>query len=204
VTAPAGLPLAVVDATTLDADVRGILRPGDTLEDADGRGCVLPRWFYRVESWEQARELMLTPHFALWELITVDVREARPQVGFPRYVPCAITLLAAHLEVVRELAGTYVHIAANGGYRSPAHRLTRHATPHCWGTAANIYRIGDDYLDTPERIGRYAEAVRRALPGVWVRPWGAGPGQADDHLHIDLGHVLAMPREAGAQPARAA
>ena len=89
-----------------------------------------------------AREL--TPNFGLWEFIDVDVREAEPLRRFPRYVPCAVTLLARALERFRDHVGTFVHVAANGGYRSPAHALTAHASPHCWGTAANIYRIGDD------------------------------------------------------------
>ena len=35
----------------------------------------------------------LSPSFALWEFIQTDVREAAPLRGFPRYVPCAITMI---------------------------------------------------------------------------------------------------------------
>jgi hypothetical protein len=89
--------------------------------------------------------------------------------------------------------GTFVHVAANGGYRSPRHALTRHASRHCWGTAANIYRIGDTYLDNRDEIEKYAAIARRVIPGVWIRPFGSEDGEADDHLHIDLGYTLFEP-----------
>jgi hypothetical protein len=53
----------------------------------------------------------------------VDVREVEAMRTFPRYVPCAVALLATALEVFRAEVGTFVHIAANGGYRSPGHAL---------------------------------------------------------------------------------
>jgi hypothetical protein len=142
-----------------------------------------------------ARQTRLTPHFHLWEFIHTDVREAPALRAFPRYVPCALPLLAASLEQFREAVGTYVHIAANGGYRSPRHQLTCHASPHAWGTAVNIFRIGDRFLDTREAIERYAEIARETMPGVWVRPYGDGPEHTTDHLHLDLGYVVAVPRD---------
>ena len=187
------LPLPVVHARELLRDLRQVLRPGETLQDRSGVGRVLPSSFLRVDSWAQALETQLTPHFKLWELIGVDVREAPLARSFPRYVPCAIVLLAAALELFRQEVGTYVHVAANGGYRSPAHGLSRHASRHCWGTAANIYRIGDTFLDNPETIGKYAAVARRVVPGVWVRPVGPRDGQADDHLHIDIGYTVFDP-----------
>jgi hypothetical protein len=190
------LPLRVVDGRSLPDEVRRALRPGETLKDRDGRVRRLPRWFYEVESWAQALELPLAPHFMLWEFITVDVREAPPQRVFPRWVPCAVTLLAAHLEVLRGAVGTYIHVAANGGYRTPGHALSTHASAHCWATAANIHRIGDDDLDSQARIGRYARVVAEVLPHAWVRPYGSGIGQADDHLHLDLGYTTVVPRDA--------
>ncbi|MGH7505414.1 MAG: hypothetical protein ACRELX_07170 [Longimicrobiales bacterium] len=193
------LPLAVVDGLELPESIRRALRPGELLEDRASRKRRLPRFFYQVDSWAQARELPLSPRFMMWEFLGVDVREAPPARSFPRYVPCAVTLLAAHLEVLREAVGTYVHVAANGGYRTPAHALTRFASPHCWAAAANVYRIGDELLDTRERIERYAALVRQKLPAVWVRPWGHDDGCADDHLHIDLGHVVSVPRDAGSE-----
>ena len=190
------LPLPVVDALKLDAAHRRVLRPDECLLDSAGRARRLPRFFYEIDSWQSAQKIQLTEHFALWELLTVDVREAEPLRTFPRYVPCAVTALAAHLELFREAVGTLVHIAANGGYRSPRHALTAGASPHCWGTAVNIYRVGDEYLDTKEKIERYARIALKRIPGCWVRPYGPEKGMADDHLHIDLGYMVVVPREA--------
>ena len=187
------LPLPLVRADDLPREVRGVLRPGETLQDRSGAAHVLPSAFLRVDSWSQALETPLTPHFKLWELIGVDVREAPSLRAFPRYVPCAIVLLAAGLELFRLEVGTHVHVAANGGYRSPGHTLSRHASRHCWGTAANIYRIGDTYLDSREEIAKYAEIARRTIPGVWVRPFGQEDGEADDHLHLDIGYTVFDP-----------
>lgn len=187
------LPLALVLAKDLPRDVRQVLRPGEALKDRAGAARVLPSAFMRVDSWGRAVETLLTPHFTLSELIAVDVREAPLARSFPRYVPCAIVLLAAALELFRLEVGTYVHVAANGGYRSPGHALSRHASRHCWGTAANIYRIGDTYLDNREEIEKYAAIARRVIPGVWVRPFGLEDGEADDHLHIDLGYTVFDP-----------
>jgi hypothetical protein len=187
------LPLPLVRAEELPGDIREVLRPGEALRDRTGIARVLPSSFLRVDSWNQARETLLTPHFALWELIGVDVREAPALRSFPRYVPCALLLLAAGLELFRLEVGATVHIAANGGYRSPGHALSRHASRHCWGTAANIYRVGETSLDTREEIEKYAEIARRVIPGVWIRPYGPGDGEADDHLHVDIGYTLFEP-----------
>ena len=197
------LPLPLVHAHELPPGLREVLRPGEALQDRAGVARVLPSSFLRIESWQQAMETELTAHFRLSELIGVDVREAPPARAFPRYVPCAILLLASALELLRLEVGTYVHVAANGGYRTPGHALSRHASRHCWGTAANIYRIGDTYLDSREEIGKYAAIARRVIPGVWIRPYGPNDGQADDHLHIDLGYTVLdpahepLPAEAG-------
>lgn len=189
------LPLPVVDAHHLPVQVREVLRPGEEMRDRTGVRRRLPRFFYEVDSWNTALELAVAPNFCLWEFLGVDVREAPPQRSFPRYVPCAVTALAAHLSVFRQAVGTYVHIAANGGYRSPAHRLSRYASRHCWATAANLYRIGDDPLDQEDAITRYATIARSVLPAAWVRPYGHGDGESDDHLHIDLGYLLLEPVE---------
>lgn len=194
---PGTLPLPVVDALELDPGRRQLLRPNEVIEDAGARARRLPRFFYEVESWQAAMNLLVTEHFTLHEFMGVDVREAQSLRIFPRYVPCAVSVLAAHLELLRKEVGTLVHIAANGGYRSPAHRLSRNASRHCWGVAANIYRIGDEFLDSRERIERYAKLVNRLLPAVFVRPYGHDPGFADDHLHVDLGYVLLTPQTAG-------
>jgi hypothetical protein len=187
------VPLPCVDGRTLSAAYREALRPGEALRDEAGRDRTLPCCLLRIDSWQTALETRLTEHFMLWELIGVDVRETELLRSFPRYVPCAVTLLASALELFRLEVGTYVHIAANGGYRSPGHGLTRHASRHCWGTAANIYRVGDDLLDSQAAIEKYARIARRVIPGVWLRPYGPGIGEANDHLHIDLGYVVAEP-----------
>src|SRR3954463_410529 len=159
-------PLRVVDGLTLPADYRKALRPGEEWKDGSGFPRQLPRYFYEVPSWDSAMKVELASHFLLWEFIQVDVREAPPLRAFPRYVPCAITMLALCLERFREAVGTFVHISANGGYRSPRHASSGNATPHSWGTAVNIYRIGDVYLDTRESIERYAAVAHQELPGA--------------------------------------
>ncbi len=190
-----GLPLPLVRADALPPEVREVLRPGEALNDRGGAARVLPSAFLRIDSWDQALTTHLTRNFTVAEFIGVDVREALPQRLFPRYVPCAILLLAGALEAFRREVSTYVHVAANGGYRTPAHGLSRHASRHCWGTAANIYRIGSTLLDSREEIDKYAAIARRVIPGVWVRPHGPGDGEADDHLHLDLGYTVFDPVE---------
>ncbi len=189
-------PLAIVDGLRLDKALRDVLLPGRTVYDVHGHARRLPRYFYEIPSWEAAMNIQLSPNFALWEFIQTDVREAAPLRGFPRYVPCAVTMTALCLERFREATNNFVHIAANGGYRSPRHSLNGNATPHSWGTAVNIYRIGGVFLDDRESIERYAALARQTLPAAWTRPFGAGQGQTDDHLHIDFGFVLSMPRGA--------
>lgn len=191
-----GLP--VVDGLDLPDELRALLRPGEPVAAGEGRKVALPRWFYEIDSWETARRTMLAPYFGLYELVAVDVREAAPLRRFPRHVPLALAHLAAHLSALRQHLGTYVHVAANGGYRSPAHALAAapsgELSPHCWGTAANLYRIGGDLLDGEEAIGRYTAVAAEALPAAWCRPWGRAPGGTIDHLHVDLGRYALEPR----------
>ena len=189
------LSLPVIDGMTLDEERRSVLRPGESIADAEGRRRRLPRYFYRVDSWDQALETQLMPHFGLWELIDVDFREAPPARLYPRYIPCAITLLAAQLEVFRVHVGSPMRVAANGGYRSPGHAHSSEASPHSWGAAADIYRIGAEMMDSRERIEKYIETARSVLPGIWTRPFGEKPGFAFDHVHIDLGFVSVVPHE---------
>ena len=187
--------LPVVDGLELPAPHQLMLRPGEMMRARNGHLHRLPRFFYVVQSSAVAVETQLTPNFALWEFIEVDMREPALLRAYPRYIPCAVTMLAMALEVFREAVGGPVRIAANGGYRSPAHACSLSASPHCWATAANVYRIGNDYVDTVERINRYAEIACRSLAACWTRPFGRGPGHADDHLHLDLGFVTVVPRE---------
>lgn len=195
-TIPTGIPLRIVDARRLDRAMRDVLQPGGLQSDRHGRAHQLPRYFYEVPSWEMAHSLQLTKHFTLSEFIQNDLHEAAPLRGFPRYVPCAVTLLALALEHFRIAVDSYVHIAANGGYRSPAHALCTLATPHSWGTAVNIYKIGDRLLDDRDTLEHYAEIAVESMPGVYVRPFGKTLGFTDDHLHLDFGYVLMVPRGA--------
>jgi hypothetical protein len=188
------LPLPVVDGLDLPESVRSILRPDEHVTDATGIGRRLPRFFYMIDSWQTALELDVSPHFKLWEFIGVDVREATVQRQFPRYIPCAVTLLAAHLELVRDKLGSYVHIAANGGYRSPSHELSTPSSTHCWATAANIYRVGDEWYNSRESIERGISQIRAIMPSLWLRPYGHGKGEADDHIHVDIGYAVLEPR----------
>jgi hypothetical protein len=189
-------PLEVVDGLRLDKALRDALLPGRIVHDDTGHARRLPRYFYEIPTWEHAMAIQLSPNFSLWEFIQTDVREAAPLRTFPRYVPCAVTMTALCLERFREAADTFVHIAANGGYRSPRHSLNGNATTHSWGTAINIYRIGDVFLDDREAIERYGALARQTLPAAWTRPFGVARGETDDHLHIDFGFVLSMPRGA--------
>lgn len=191
---PANPRLTSIDGRRLAKEYRDALAPGGIRCDSDGIEHRLPRFFYEIPSWDFAMAVRLTPNFGLWELVQTDVREAPILQSFPRYVPCALPLLAFALEQFRAAAGSFVHIAANGGYRSPAHQLScSTATAHCWGTAVNIYKIGDTLIDNREAHDRYAQIARDSIPGVHVRPFGDGRGEADDHLHIDLGYVVTVP-----------
>ena len=188
--------LNAVDGMVLPEEYRALLRPGES--ETDGRGNIrhLPRFFYEVGSWQEAHDLRLAPHFTLAELMLVDCREARLLLSqFPHYVPCAIVLLARLLEDFRREVDGPVFISANGGYRSPAHQIGGAKSIHAWGTAANIYRIGDTYLDNAKSIERYGSVALSLGPAVFVRPFGREPGKTDDHLHIDLGFASLTPRE---------
>lgn len=191
-------PLRLVDGLELPPEQRAVLRPGEIMLDRQGIRRRLPRWFLQVPGWEAALETNLTPRFRVWEFLNVDVREHPIQrMEWPRYVPLGIGLLAAALEVLRSTVGTFVYISTNGGYRSPAHRLSVYASPHCWGTAVNLYRIGDDFLNNKRTISRYGNLVRELNPACWARPYGYGPGETYDHLHLDLGFTVITPHGGG-------
>ena len=188
-------PLKVVDAFDLDDELRSLLKPGEMVRDVEGRRHRLPRYFYEVPSHEASLAVRLTPHFGLNEFILVDLREAPRLQQFPRYLPCAARLLAFYLEQFRAAAGASVHIAVNGGYRSPAHKMSHDASPHMWGTAADIYRIGTTILRTRESIDRYNDVAEDLSDDVSVLPYGHVTGaNADDHVHVDLGYLTMVPR----------
>jgi hypothetical protein len=71
--------------------------------------------------------------------------------------------------------------------------LTCRASLHCWATAADIYKVGDTLLDTAEKIERFAATARDVIPGAWTHPVGHRAEETDDHLHIDVGFVTAVP-----------
>ena len=184
--------MKAVDGLSLSAAHRAALRPGEAVTDENGNIHHLPRFFFEVPSWEEAHTLRVATHFTLSELITVDSREAELLLRtFPHYVPCAILALARYLEDFRREVDAPVFISANGGYRSPAHRINKGVPIHCWGTAADIYRVGDTYLDDEKSINRYAEIAASLGAEVRVRAYQSG----DDHLQVDLGYLNIVPRE---------
>jgi hypothetical protein len=188
--------LRPIDGLRLSQEYRALLRPGETETDFVGNVRRLPRFFYEIGSWEEAHEIRFAPHFTLAELMLVDCREASLLLSqFPHYVPCAIVLLAILLENLRREVDAPVFIGANGGYRSPAHQIGGAKSVHAWGTAANIYRIGDTFLSGARSIDKYRAIATSLSPAVFVRPFGREKGQTDDHLHLDLGYADLTPRE---------
>ncbi len=186
--------LHAVDGLNLPEQYRVLLRPGEAESDFHGRVHHLPRFFYEIHSWQEAHDIRLAPHFTLAELMLVDCREARPLLSqFPHYVPCAIGLLAMVLENFRREVDAPVFISANGGYRSPAHHIGGGKSIHCWGTAANIYRIGDTFLSEAKSIEKYGRIAASLGAVVFFRRFGFRRGETDDHLHIDLGFGTVTP-----------
>src|SRR6266480_836513 len=186
--------LRVIDGLNLSEEYRALLRPGEAETNSDGKVHYLPRFFYEIHSWREAHNIRLAPHFTLAELMLVDCREARPLLSqFPHYVPCAIALLATLLESFRREIDAPIFISANGGYRSPVHQIGGAKSIHAWGTAANIYRIGDTFLSDVKSIEKYGAIAASLGSAVFVRRFGFRPGETDDHLHIDLGFATLTP-----------
>ncbi|MEA2163120.1 MAG: hypothetical protein QOK37_1247 [Thermoanaerobaculia bacterium] len=188
--------IKVVDAFDLDDELRSLLRPGEMVLDAEKRRHRLPRYFYEIPTHEAAVSIPLTQHFGLNEFILVDLKESPRLQEFPRYIPCAVRVLAFYLEQFRRDAGASVHIAVNGGYRSPSHKLSLNGTPHMWGTAADVYRIGSAIVKGKETIEKYNAIAEDSSDDLRVLPYGHVTGlNADDHVHIDLGYITVIPRE---------
>jgi len=185
--------LKAVDGLALPAEHRAALRPGEPVTDEHGVVHHLPRFFFAVPSWEEARSRRVATHFTLAELITVDSREADLLLRtFPHHIPCAVLALARYLEDFRREVDAPVFISANGGYRSPSHRSNKGGPSlHSWGTAADIYRVGDTYLDNEKSIMRYGQIATSLGAEVRVRAYREG----DDHLQVDLGYLTLVPRE---------
>src|SRR5215470_315033 len=185
-----------VDGLRLPEASRALLRPGEMETDWGGNVHRLPRFFYEIPSWEEAHQMRPAPHFTIAELMLVDCREAELILTqFPHYVPCAVVLLARFLEDFRREVDAPVFISANGGYRSPAHQSGGAKSIHAWGTAADIYRVSDTFLNDAKSIEKYGAIAASLSTAVFVRPFGPERGQTDDHLHIDLGFVSMSPRE---------
>src|SRR5438105_13720473 len=111
-----------IDGLDLAPEHRALLEPGEAKQDSHGNVQHLPRFFYEIASWDEARDIRLTPHFTVAELMMLDCREADVLLReFPHYVPCAILLLARFLEGFRREVDGHVFLSQNGGYRSPAH-----------------------------------------------------------------------------------
>jgi hypothetical protein len=188
--------IKVVDAFDLDDELRSLLKPGEMMRDAEGRRHRLPRYFYEIPDQESAVSIRLSQHFGFNEFTLVDLKEAPRLQQFPRYVPCALRVLAFYLEQFRNDVGASVHIAVNGGYRSPSHKMSLNASPHMWATAADIYRIGTTILKGKETIEKYNTIAEDLSEDIHILPYGPVTGlNADDHLHIDLGYITVIPRE---------
>src|SRR5438094_6503000 len=97
--------IKVVDAFDLDDELRTLLKPGGMVLDAEKRRHRLPRYFYEIPNHEAAVSIRLTQHFGLNEFILVDLKEEPRLQEFPRYVPCAVRVLAFYLEQFRKDAG---------------------------------------------------------------------------------------------------
>src|SRR5919108_5387461 len=134
--------LKVVDGFDLEPEVRALLKPAQLVEDKHGRRHRLPRYFYEIPSHQAACDIRLTAHFGLNEFLLVDVKEAARLRHYPRYIPCAVRILGFYLEKLRDAVGARIHLAVNGGYRSPSHKLAAGASPHMWATAVDLYKIG--------------------------------------------------------------
>jgi hypothetical protein len=188
--------LRAIDGLRLAEEYRALLRPGERETDVLGNVHHLPRFFYEIGSWQEAHDTRLAPHFTLAELMLVDCREAALLLNqFPHYVPCAIVLLARFLEDFRREVDAPVFIGANGGYRSPAHGVGGANSIHAWGTAANVYRVGDTFVSDAKAVEKHRTIAASLSSVVFVRRFGRELGQTDDHLHIDLGFVSVTPRE---------
>ena len=159
--------LEVVDGLSLPEEYRKLLRPDEAIADAQTRTLRLPRFFYRVASWEQAREMKLTPHFTLAELMAVDCREAPLLLRtFPHYVPCAVSVLARYLEEFRHA----------GRCASDDLREWRISLPGPWAFSnrhAPSLGGGSGYLPDRRPLARFLEDHRTLCADCGI-PWAGG------------------------------
>jgi hypothetical protein len=64
-----------------------------------------------------------------------------------------------------------------------------------WGTAVDLYRVGSVILREQAPIETYNRVAEELTDDWYVMPYGHEIGKADDHLHLDLGYVVVVPRE---------
>jgi hypothetical protein len=69
------------------------------------------------------------------------------------------------------------------------------AATHMWGTAADLYRVGTVVLRDRASIETYNRVIEDLTDDLYVMPYGHEIGEADDHIHLDLGYVTVVPRE---------
>ena len=155
--------LKVVDAFDLDAEVRSLLRPHEMAEDKHGRQHRLPRYFYEVPSHEAAKDIRLTSQFGLNEFLLVDLKEAQRLRNYPRYVPCAVRLLAFYLQRLRDEA----HRFAIGTHRQKrAKSLTASSLDDVPGIGPSRKRALLMHFGTARAVkGAALEDLERA-PGI--------------------------------------
>lgn len=188
------LPLKIIDGLELPSEYKEIFQPDELVIDSNGVEYRLPRYFYKLESWEVASKVKLSKHFYLSEFLTTDFREIELLRTYPKYIPITICYTASILELFRQKIGLCVRIASNGGYRSPKHLKNKGLSPHSWATAVNIYKIGKTNLSTESLIEKYSNIAKETLPGAWVRSYGTEPGTCFDQLHLDLGFTNVYPK----------
>jgi hypothetical protein len=64
-----------------------------------------------------------------------------------------------------------------------------------WGTAVDLYRIGNVVLREQAPIETYNRVAEELSDELYVMPFGHEVGKADDHMHLDLGYLVLVPRE---------
>ncbi len=171
--------------------MRSLLRPGEMVRDAAGTAASPSALLLRSSlATRRRRRSSLTPHFASTSSSSSTSRRRSRLQDYPRYVPCAVRILAFYLERFREAFGASLHIAVNGGYRSPAHKLYAPASlAHVGNRRPTSTAIGTSILNDQESDrAATGKRPRRSADELNVLPYGHDVGKADDHLHFDLGY----------------
>ena len=161
------------------------------LQDRCGISRTLPSSFLRVDSWSQALETPLSPNFKLWNWIGVDVRET-PLMG-----PSALRSVRGRAagRRARTVPPGSRHLCARGRQR----RLSLAGACAQPARLAPLLGHGRQHLPHRRHLARQPRGSRRRRhrtardSGVWIRPYGPEDGQADDHLHLDIGYTVFEP-----------